>query len=91
MLGPGRCTQFTQAGGNVAIETGTVVLLSVTLTPAAAASTCNIREGGTGGTIVLSLSAAANGPSTVHDVPMSIKDPAVTDIVGAGSTVNVVR
>lgn len=91
MFGPGRCSQFTQAGGNAAIEVGTVVLFAVVLTPAAAAATCNIREGGVGGTIVLSLSAPVSGQSVVIPVPITIKDPAVTDIVGAGATVNVVR
>jgi hypothetical protein len=39
------------------------------LTPAAAASTLVIRDNGAGGTIKVSLSAGANGPSMVVPVP----------------------
>ncbi len=39
------------------------VLYSATVTPAAAVTTLVLREGGSGGTIILSLQAAANGAS----------------------------
>jgi hypothetical protein len=50
------------ATGDVA--TGSRQLHSVTLTPAAAASTVDVRDG-SGGAIILSLQAAANGSSVV--------------------------
>jgi hypothetical protein len=55
------------------------------LTPAAAVATAVIREGGSGGTIVMSLQAAASGASVVVAFadPMVIADPHVT-LGGAG-------
>ncbi|HEU4542204.1 MAG TPA: hypothetical protein VFR23_13835 [Jiangellaceae bacterium] len=50
------------ATGNVV--TGPVVLRSVMLTPAAAVSTLELRDG-SGGAIVLTLQAAASGSSSV--------------------------
>jgi hypothetical protein len=52
------------ATGDVA--TGKRLLHSVTLTPAAAVSTLDVRDSNTGA-IVLSLQAAANGSSVVWD------------------------
>ena len=40
-------------------------LFSVVLTPAAAVSTLVVKDGGSGGTTILSLQAAANGNSAV--------------------------
>ena len=56
------------------------------LTPAAAVATAVIREGGSGGTIVMALQAAANGASVVVTPPrpMPLKNPHVT-LGGAGA------
>ena len=58
------------ATGDVAV--GTKHLLGAVLTPAAAASTLDIRDG-SGGAIVASLAAAANGAS----VPVKFERPGV--------------
>jgi hypothetical protein len=86
----GRARQFTQAGGAVAIATGEVIVRKLILTPGAAAATCDIKEKGTGGTVVLSLSAPANGPSTFIDGPIAIQDPYLSAIAGAGASLTVV-
>jgi hypothetical protein len=61
------------------------VIHGFVLTPAAAAVTAVIRENGSGGTIVMSLQAPANGGSVVVTpaAPMTIVDPHVT-LGGAG-------
>lgn len=81
----GRATQFSSAG---AIATGERLCLFI-LTPAAAAATCSIKEGGTGGSVVLSLSAPANGAS-VQVGPIQIRDPYLSAIAGASATFHVV-
>lgn len=47
------------------VTTASAYLKAVTLTPAAAASTVTVRAGGSSGTVILTLSAAANGASAV--------------------------
>lgn len=91
-VGIGRARQFTTAGGALAIGTGEQIIRGLILTPAAAAATCDIKEKGTGGTVVLSLQAAANGNSTVVLFPggLAIQDPFLSAIVGAGATLTVV-
>lgn len=51
---------YLSATGDVATANGGSVV-SVTLTPAAALSTLVLREGGSGGNIILAVQAAANG------------------------------
>jgi hypothetical protein len=82
MTGAAKPQHFT-ATGNIA--SGPAEIWGFVLTPAAAAVTAVIREGGASGTIVMSLQAAANGNSVVvaPGVPMPIMDPHVT-LTGAG-------
>lgn len=81
-MGGTRPKHFTGTGD---ISAGPAVLWGFVLTPAAAAVTAVIREGGSGGTIVMSLQAAANGASVVvaFAAPMVFNDPHVT-LGGAG-------
>jgi hypothetical protein len=51
-------TETGNAGGSNGGE-----LMSAVLTPAAAVSTLVVRQGGAGGTVILTLQAAANGGS----------------------------
>ena len=67
--------------GDIAV--GPAMLHGAILTPAAAVATAVIREGGSGGTIVMSLQAAANGSSVVIEPHMPIRDPHLT-LGGAG-------
>jgi hypothetical protein len=60
------------------------------LTPAAAAATCTINEGGVGGVAVLNLSAPANGISVVAP-PIAITNPYLAAIAGAGCTLTVLE
>lgn len=80
---PGTPVHFTATGD---IDAGTVrlPLQGFVLTPAAAVATAVVREGGSGGTIVLSLQAAANGASVVVPIPCVIANPHVT-LGGAGA------
>lgn len=71
----GRPKHFTATGD---ITVGPATLHRVVLTPAAAVATAVIREGGSGGTIVLALQAAANGSTVVVEGPMPILDPHLT-------------
>ena len=56
---------YLTATGNVGSANGGD-LISIVLTPAAAVATAVVREGGSGGTIILALQAAANGASVQH-------------------------
>lgn len=80
MWGLGKPKHFTATGD---ISVGPATIYGFVLTPAAAVATAVIREGGSGGTIVMSLQAAANGSSAIVMFPMSIADPHVT-LAGAG-------
>ena len=81
MLGEaGRPKHFT---GTADISVGPATLHRLVLTPAAAVATAVIREGGSGGTIVMALQAAANGGSVIFEGPITIMDPHVT-LGGAG-------
>ncbi len=51
----GSPVQFTTAGGAQSIAPGETIISGVILTPAGAVATCDIRKGGAGGTIRLSL------------------------------------
>lgn len=77
-----RPQHFTATGD---ITLGLGVCWGFVLTPAAAAVTAVIREGGVSGTIVMSLQAAANGNSVVVTPPgpMPLNNPHVT-LTGAG-------
>jgi hypothetical protein len=81
--------RLTQHTGTGAIATGDVDVTLV-LTPAAAVAACDIKEGGTGGTVVLSVQAAANGGS-VQVGPFRIKDPFISALTGAGAKLSVAR
>jgi hypothetical protein len=59
----------------------------IVLTAGGAAATADIRQGGAGGAIVLSL-ASPTGQSTGNWTPMVIQDPHVT-LSGAGASLNV--
>lgn len=85
----GRWQQFLQSGGAQAIATGNMILLSLRLTPAAAAAVVDIKEGGSGGAVVLSMSAAANGNSDFLEVAFAIKDPYISTFTGAGAKLSV--
>jgi hypothetical protein len=76
----GRPKHFTATGD---ISVGPATLHRVVLTPAAAVATAVIKEGGSGGTTVMALQAAANGNSVVVEGPFFIQDPHVT-LGGAG-------
>ena len=82
MMGAAKPKHFTATGD---ISAGPAVLWGFVLTPAAAVATAVIRENGSGGTIVMSLQAAANGNSAVVAFagPMTLMDPHVT-LGGAG-------
>jgi hypothetical protein len=86
----GRAKQFTTAGGAQSIHAEEITIHALVLTPAAAAVTCDIKENGTGGTVVLSLQAAANGNSVVVRGPIQIRAPYLSAIVGAGGSLTVV-
>ncbi len=58
----------------------------VILTAGSASATVDVREGGSGGTIVLTL-AAPTGQSVGHWTAMKIQDPHVT-LAGTGATVS---
>jgi hypothetical protein len=77
----GKPKELTATGD---IHSGPAVIHGVTLTPAAAVATAVIREGGAGGTVVLSLQAAANGGSVVVPLCLSIQNPHLT-LAGAGA------
>jgi hypothetical protein len=81
-MGAAKPKHFTASGD---ISVGPAVLHGFVLTPAAAVVTAVIRENGSGGTIVMSLQAAANGNSVVvtFDEAMTLMDPHVT-LGGAG-------
>jgi len=84
-MGMGSATrpQHFTATGNISV--GPATIWGFVLTPAAATATAVIRENGSGGTIVMSLQAAANGNSVVvaFEGPMPLMDPHVT-LGGAG-------
>jgi hypothetical protein len=85
----GRATQFTTAGGAQALGLGDGPRTFV-VTPAAAAVVVSIKEGGTGGPVVLTLQAAANGASVVVG-PFQIRDPFLSAISGAGGFLTVIQ
>ena len=58
-------SQLTKAAATGNVVTGPGQLHSVILTPAAAVATVDVRLDGSGGTVVASLQAAANGGSVV--------------------------
>jgi len=73
------------ATGNV--TTTQTSIRTVVLTPAAAVATLVLRDGGSGGTVILNLQASANGDSVVcnfqdDDLPV----PTVTSGVGLHAT-----
>jgi hypothetical protein len=74
---PGTPVHFT-ATGDIDTSGARVPIAGFVLTPAAAVATAVVRKGGSGGTIVLSLQAAANGASVVCDIPSTIESPHVT-------------
>jgi hypothetical protein len=77
--------EYSATGLLVAGTGGAAVPISgCVLTPAAAACTAVLREGGAGGAVVLTLAAIANGPSVPFPVPMVIRDPHLT-LTGAGA------
>lgn len=59
-----RLTKVTATGD---VETRKGYLKSIILTPAAAVSTLDVRLDGSGGTVVASLQAAANGASAIWE------------------------
>lgn len=44
-------------------------IVGIVLTPAAATATLTLREGGSGGTVIMVLQAAASGNSVVSEIP----------------------
>jgi hypothetical protein len=93
MTSPRRSTQYLQAGGATALsgandapERDQVYIL----TPAAAAATVTINEGGALGNAVLNLSAAADGASVVTP-PLRIRSPYLAAFAGAGATLHVLE
>jgi hypothetical protein len=81
-----KAVHFTATGDIVATADGGTTKITIhglVLTPAAAAATAVIRENGSGGTIRMSLQAAASGGSVIVNVPFQIADPHVT-LGGAG-------
>jgi hypothetical protein len=87
-----------------AVATGNIVsgrgqLNSVILTPAAAVSTVDVRLDGSGGTVVLSLQAAASGSSVVWRASdqqygqagagVAFAGPLHVTLSGAGASVSV--
>ncbi len=84
----GRLSQFSATADIVA--TIEVTLLAIVLTPAAANASAVIREGGSGGTVVLTLNAVANGSAVVVPGPISIRGPHLT-LSGAGALFHVVK
>jgi hypothetical protein len=82
----GRATKFTATG---ALGLGNIECFLI-LTPGSTAALADIKEGGTGGTVVLSLSAAANGPS-VQVGPITIADPFLSAISGTGASLSIVK
>lgn len=56
---------YITATGNVGPAAGGMVF-SVVLTPASALSTLVLREGGSGGSVILAVQAAASGSSVQH-------------------------
>ncbi len=83
----GRLKQFSGTGDVVA--TAEVCLLAVVLTPAAANASAVIKEGGSSGTVVLTLNAVANGSAVVVPGPIAIRGPHLT-LSGAGALFHVV-
>ena len=86
----GRAIQFLTAGGPLSISALEVEIKGLIFTPGTTASSCSIKEGGTGGTVVLSLAGAANGPSIAFSVPFVIQAPFLSAIAGTGATLTVV-
>jgi hypothetical protein len=84
----GRLQQFSATGDIVA--TAEIKLFAVVLTPAAANASAVIREGGSGGTVVLTLNAVANGSAVVVPGPIAIRGPHLT-LSGAGALFHVVK
>lgn len=84
----GRLQQFSATGDIVA--TAEVMLLALVLTPAAAAASAVIREGGASGTVVLTLNAVANGSAVVVPGPIAIRGPHLT-LSGVGALFHVVK
>lgn len=58
-----RASNILRATATGDITTTDAFLKAVTLTPATAASTVTVRAGGSGGTVILTLSAVASGAS----------------------------
>lgn len=84
----GRPQQFNATADIVA--TAETTLLALILTPAAANAAAVIREGGSGGTVVLTLNAVANGSAVVVPGPIVIRGPHLT-LSGAGALFHVVK
>lgn len=71
-----------------AIATGPACRVTLVLTAgAAAAATATIRRGGAGGTDIFNLAAPANTSSP--PITMTIDDPFLQAIAGAGASLNV--
>lgn len=79
---PGTPVHFI-ATGDITIGGARLPIQGFVLTPAAAVATAVIKKGGSGGTTVISLQAAANGASVVCNIPITIEDAHVT-LAGAG-------
>ncbi len=82
----GRATKFTSTGS---LGAGNIEALYI-LTPGSTAALVDIKEGGTGGTVVLSLQAAANGNS-VQIGPLTIENPYLSAISGTGASLSIVK
>jgi hypothetical protein len=82
----GRAKQFSATGDIAANE---VILRACILTPGTAASSAVIREGGSGGTVVLTLTGVANGSAIVVDTPFAVRSPHLT-LAGTGALFSVV-
>lgn len=73
------------------ITTTDAILRAVTLTPAAAASTVTVRAGGSGGTVILTLAAAASGVSAVlSGISVPCADGIHVTLTGASAETSVV-
>lgn len=82
MYEPGVPTKFTATGDLAGTPTARIV--GMVLTAAAAAATAVIREGGSGGTVVLDIACPVN-ETRVIPICMAIRQPHLT-LSGAGAS-----
>lgn len=82
MLELGVPREFT-ATGDISSESTAVPIKGFVLTAAAVAAVAEIREGGSGGTIRLTLKAPVQD-SRIVPIPMAIRQPHLT-LTGAGA------